>query len=212
MQENLLLFQWGHEVVIMLNRTLLCYHHALLLWKPFTNEPHRKSACSIYLRSESFHMCQWRQWLPDGFDWLSSYCATPPATVGPLLLLLNVEIIDCDAVFYVTPSWRVFRTEDLRIQCDTETVHGSLCCSLPMCPLSTRPSTPSGLRETLAFELLSCHFLLSENREMRREHWPIQICPPVHPSIHESAQLGEWTHRHIHTAFRIIIRQLVRRC
>lgn len=35
---------------------------------------------SMCLCSKSFRMCQWRQWLPKNFDWLSSYCATSPAT------------------------------------------------------------------------------------------------------------------------------------
>lgn len=60
----------------------------------------------------------------------------------------------------------------------------ALSAALCLCVLyPPGPSTPSGLRETLAFELLSCHFLLLENREMRREHWPIQICPSIHPWI-----------------------------
>lgn len=39
-----------------------------------------------------------------------------------------------------------------------------------MCPFSTRPCTRSGLRETLAFELLPRHVLLLENRERTREY------------------------------------------
>lgn len=66
-----------------------------------------------------------------------------------------------------------------RVQCVTEALHGSLCfikgqsapraLCLFMCPFSTRRHAHSGLRETLAFELLSRHCLLSENRERRGE-------------------------------------------
>lgn len=66
---------------------------------------------------------------------------------------------------------------------DTEALHGSLCCSSPMCPFSNRPRIHSGLREMLAFEFLSCHFLLLENREMKKEHWPTQIHASIHPPI-----------------------------
>lgn len=110
-----------------------------------------------------------------------------------LSILVKMWLIDCDAVLYVALSWTLSRTEDLSIQCDTEALHGSLCWSLPMCPFSSRPCTPSGLRETLAFELLSCHFLLLENRETRRERWPTQICPSIKAYIHPCARLGEWT-------------------
>lgn len=197
------------QVVMMLNNTVPPYDHAFNLWKPFTKEPHKRSTCSTYLCSKSFLMCQWRQWLPNDFDWLLCNITSHSCLFSSQV---NVEIIDCDAVFYGAPSWRVSRTEDLSIQCDTEALHGSLCCSLPMCPFPIRPRTASGLRETLAFELLSCHFLLLENRETRREHWPTQICPSIQESIHPSARLGEWTHRHIHTAFRITLRQLVKCC
>lgn len=189
------MFQRDHKtkVVMMRNNTGPCYDRAFDLRKPFTKEPYKRSTCSMCLCSKSFLMCLWRQRFPNNFDWLSSYCAPSPAAVVFFPFTVNVEIIDCDAVFYVASSWTVSRTEDLSIQCDTEALHGSLCCSLPMCPFSTRPRTPSGLRETLAFELLSCHFLLLENRETRREHWPTQICPSIKAYIHPSARLGEWT-------------------
>lgn len=103
-----------------------------------------------------------------------------------------------------------------------EASHGSLCfikgqvapCSLclSVCPFSTRRCAPSGLRETLAFELLSRHFLLSENRDREEKraltpHSSIGHCQrhlSIHPSIRET---GWVTHRYIHTAFMITIRQ-----
>lgn len=113
-------------------------------------------------------MCQWRQWLPNNFDRLSSYCATSPATGAsfPLRWMWGCSVLCCPLL---------------------ETLHnGGSECSVwhrgiiwlallhkgqpaPLCsmPFSTSPRTRSRLRETLAFELLFCHFLLLENRERR---------------------------------------------
>lgn len=143
-------------------------------------------------------MCQWRQWLPNNFDRLSSYCATSPATGVSFLLrwMWRCSVLCCP------PSWRVSIMEDLSVQYDTEALHGSLFfikanlppCALCLstCPFSTRPRTRSGLGETLAFELLFCHFLLLENRERRGEYWPTFLHLPQ-PSIQPSARTG-WVH------------------
>lgn len=169
--------------------------------KIFTKEPYKITiTCSMYLCSKSFLMCQWHKWPPNNFNWFSSCCATSSAT--------GVSFLpgECgNAQFSVSSSWRVSILEDLSVHYGTEALHGLLCfikANLPplfMCPFSTRPSTPSGLRETLTFELLPCHLLLSENRERRREQWPtllhlLQSQRSVHLSMHPSVRLGECAH------------------
>ncbi|TNN58451.1 hypothetical protein EYF80_031342 [Liparis tanakae] len=61
--------------------------------------------------------------------------------------------------------------------------------------LPYRPHTHSGLSETLAFELLSRHFLLLENREKKRvlTHIPQSATPKeICPSIQASMRGGLW--------------------
>lgn len=80
-----------------------------------------------------------------------------------------------NAVFSV-PPWRVSVMQDLSVQCDTGAEHGSCCLRRkPVCPpcslhvlFQLLLRTPLRLRETLTFELLSCHFLLLENRKEKR--------------------------------------------
>lgn len=55
-----------------------------------------------------------------------------------------------------------------------------------LCPPCTNPSTSSRLREVLAFELLPCHLLLCESREMIKDHRLGHTCPSIQPSIHPS--------------------------
>lgn len=151
----------------------------------------------MYLCSKSFLMCHWRQWLPSNFDWKS------------LKLLCNIISHRCvftsqdecgNAGFSVAPSWRLSISEDLSVQDDTE---ASLCfikasvplvCSLPVyVSFLHQARTPSGLRETLAFELLFRHFLLFWKQKERRVL--THICYPhrdlsIHPYIRESG----WVH------------------
>ncbi|MEQ2225347.1 hypothetical protein ILYODFUR_016513 [Ilyodon furcidens] len=112
-------------------------------------------------------MCQRRQRLQENFNWLSSYCATSSATgffpirgecgnaefCRPLLENLCSAISDCDA-----------EASDIKI---------GFLLFLPICVSSPcRAPFLSGLRETLAFELLPRLFLLMENTERgrTREH------------------------------------------
>lgn len=67
------------------------------------------------------------------------------------------------------------------------------------------PASLSGLRETLAFELLPHHRLLSENRQRRKEHWSTLLHWPkdlsIHLSIYPFVRLGERAHCQSQTAF-----------
>lgn len=151
----------------------------------------------MYLCSKSFLMCHWRQWLPSNFDWKS------------LKLLCNIISHRCvftsqdecgNAGFSVAPSWRLSISEDLSVQDDTE---ASLClikasvplvCSLPVyVSFLHQARTPSGLRETLAFELLFRHFLLIwKQREENTDPYLLLPKRSVHPSIHP----WEWVSAH----------------
>lgn len=102
-----------------------------------------------------------------------------------------------NAVF--ASSWRDSMSEDVRVRFDTGALHGRLCFKKQISPLwflrvltPTGPRTVSGLRETLAFELLPCHFLLlkQKQREDKRvltthsciRHEITSIRPSIHPS------------------------------
>lgn len=82
------------------------------------------------------------------------------------------------AVCNVDPSHAVSRTEAVCMN----TAHSAALC--PRCTLQPGPLTPSGLRQMLALELLSCHFLLSENRQQKRSltHTDLSTHPSIHPS------------------------------
>lgn len=156
------------------------------------------TTCSMYLCSKSFLMCQWRQRPPNNFDRLSNYCATSSVTdvssllgwmwkcgvlCRPLLESFHNGGSEC-SVWHWGITWLALLHKGQSSPC-------ALCLS--MCPFSTRPRTPSGLRETLAFELLSCHFVLLENRERRREHWLTFLHQPLpKSSVHPSRHPWDW--------------------
>lgn len=145
--------------------------------KTFTKEPYKRSPQLVQcIGAENPSLCI--SDVNDSQITLTGYQAIAQHNQPRVCLFFSGE---CgNAGFSVAPSWRVSIKEDLSVRYDTEALHGSLCfikAHLPivlsacLCVLSPPgPCTPSGLRETLAFELLSGHFLLLENRERRREY------------------------------------------
>lgn len=84
------------------------------------------------------------------------------------------------AVCSVAPLLCCFQDRGCVHEVCTNAAHSAaLCWALQPAPL-----TPSGLRQTLALELPSRHFLLSENRQQKRRltHTDPSTRPSKHPS------------------------------
>lgn len=64
-------FQWG-TTSQMINNTVSCYNHALISENLYKKRLIQEITIArlMYLHSKSFLMCQW---LPNNFNWLSSY-------------------------------------------------------------------------------------------------------------------------------------------
>lgn len=175
--------------------------HCALLWsciyleKTFYKRATQEIVtCPTCLCSKSFLMCQWHQWLPNISDWLSSYCATLSATGVSLLLRWKWRwSVLC------RPPLESFHYWTIWVIGDSVVLHNLICvikAHLPSCALCfTRPCTSSGLREALAFELLSCHLLLLENKEKSREQWLTFL----HPSQLRDLSIHPWDMVSAHT-------------
>lgn len=172
------------------------------------------TTCPKYLCSICFLMCQWRQWLPNNFDWLWSYCATSSAA-GVSLLLRWV--------------WKC------RVLCRLPPPKSSVCHwgitwlpllhKRPICPSCSLPVYVSFLhqaprpfraeRDACVWASVSPLPPFRKQREKRRvlTHIPPAATPKeICPSSHASVRLGECTHHYVHTAVMITIRQQLRLC
>lgn len=129
--------------------------------------------CSLCLCSKSFHMCQWRQRFPDDSDIWWSSCA-PSSAVGSMW-----RSVGCSLQCRPLPC--CFKDRGCVHEVCMNTAHSAALC--PRCTLQPAPLTPSGLRQTLALELPSRHFLLSENRQQKRSltHTDRSTHPSTHP-------------------------------
>lgn len=112
---------------------------------------------SLCLCSKSFYMCPRREWFPEDSDFWSGSCS-------PVLShWVNVKVGGCRLQCH--PLLGCFQDKGRGYEVCMETAPSAVLC--PRCTLQL-PLTPSGLRQTLALELPSRHFLLLENRHQKR--------------------------------------------
>lgn len=193
------------------NNTGPCYDHASNLWKPFTKEPYKRSTCSMFLCSKSFLMCLWHQRFPNNFDlFIKLLCTnTSCSCVFPFRWKCgSLTVMQCS----MSPSPGQFPERRIWVFSATLKHYMAPCVALCLCVLSpVGPAHHQGWerRLRLSFCLAISPFLKTGRREES-----VDPHRSVHPSKHPSIHVQDWVseHSHIHTAFMITIRQLVKRC